>query len=152
MAALDEPGRGGGVEVSPERHDEDVGVEGPGVGLDAPGRRIDRPDRRLHEPHPGLDDVRDTGDATAAAGRAPEHDIELREPEDETVALIDQDDIGVVTELVGQPGRQLQAAEPRAQHHNSHGREDSREGTGRPTRGNIFDTVRSSFRKPYPGG
>ena len=42
----------------------------------------------------------------------PEHHVELREPEDEGVALVDQRDLNVVPELVGQPGRQLEAAEP----------------------------------------
>ncbi len=53
---------------------------------------------------------------------SPEHDLELREPEDEPVLLIDQDDVNIVAELVGQPGRQLQTAEARTENDDAHGR------------------------------
>ena len=57
-----------------------------------------------------------------ASGRATEHDVELREPEDEPVALVDQHDVGGVAELVRQPRRQLQPAKACPEHHDAHRR------------------------------
>src|SRR5207244_4767722 len=53
-------------------------------------------------------------------GEAPEHHVELREPEDEGVARVDERYLHLVGELVGQPGRQLEATEPGAQDHDMH--------------------------------
>ena len=68
---------------------------------------------------PGLSRSR-YGWNTAEGRRPPEHDVELREPEHEPLALVDQDDVEFITELVGQPRRQLQAAEARTQHEDPH--------------------------------
>ena len=43
VAALDQAGRGLGVQVGAERDHQHVGVEGPGVGLDPLGGGVDRP-------------------------------------------------------------------------------------------------------------
>ena len=43
---------------------------------------------------------------------SPEHDVQLREPEHERVALIDQNDLDAVPELTRQSARELQPAEP----------------------------------------
>ena len=37
----------------------------------------------------------------------PEHDVQLRESENESVALVDEDDVDVVAELFGESGGQL---------------------------------------------
>ena len=57
--------------------------------------------------------------------RVPEHHVQLREPEHESVAPVDQDDVGTVAEFRRQSRRQLQPGEPRPEHHDTHGREDS---------------------------
>ncbi len=119
VAGLDESRSRLRVEIGAERDDEDVGVEGAGVGLDAFGVGVDGADRRLHELHTGLDEVA-VGVTHLLGERSSEHHVELGEPEDEVVALVDEHDVDVVPELFGQPGRQLQAAESRPQHHNTH--------------------------------
>ena len=50
-----------------------------------------------------------------------EHDVELRESEDEPLASVDEDDVGVRPELLGERRRDLQPAETCAQDDNSHG-------------------------------
>ncbi len=45
---------------------------------------------------------------------APEHDIELREAEHESVALVDEGDPHFVGDRLGQPGRELETAETRS--------------------------------------
>ncbi len=119
VAAFDEAGSRRRVEIGAERDHEDVGVEGARIGLDSLGSRIDRVDVRLHEPDAGLHDV---GVVMVHRGcrRSPEHDLELREPEDEGVGPVDEHDVDVVSELFREPRRQLESAEPRAQHHHSH--------------------------------
>jgi hypothetical protein len=54
--------------------------------------------------------------------RSAEHHLELREPEDEAVGLVDQDEIDVVTELLGQPSGELQSSESCTKHHDAHRR------------------------------
>ena len=121
VASFDEPGRRGRVEIGAECDDEDVGVERARLGLDSLGGRIDRGDVRLHEPHAGLHDV---GVVMVHRGccRAAEHHLELREPEDERLGPVDEHDVDVVAELVGQPRRQLEPAEPGAQDDDPHQR------------------------------
>jgi len=58
----------------------------------------------LHDVTVWVDDVR--------RRRAAEHDVELREAEDEAVAAIDQYDLQLVTQCIGEPGGQLQPTEP----------------------------------------
>ena len=69
--------------------------------------------------HAGLHDVA-VGVVHRIRDGAPEHDVELGEPEHEPVGPIDQDDLDVVAEVLGEPRRQLQATEPRTQHHDPH--------------------------------
>ena len=57
VAALDQPGRVGRVQVGAEGHDQDVAVERAGVGLDPRGDGVDRADRRLHERDARLHEV-----------------------------------------------------------------------------------------------
>ena len=73
---------------------------------------IDRGDRLLQEPHAGLRDVA-VGQPHRVGRRAPEHHVELREPEDERVALVDQRHLDLVAERLREHGAQLQPAEPR---------------------------------------
>jgi hypothetical protein len=67
--------------------------------------------------------------------RSPEHDVQLREPEDEGIALIDQHDVTLVAELFGQPGRQLKAAESRTKDHDTHNGEPIGRARGTVSRG-----------------
>ena len=115
VAGLDEAGRRRGVEVGARGPRPARRPRSAGVGLDPARCRIDGPDRGLHEPHAGLDQSR-YGCRDRLGRRAAEHDVELGEAEDESVGPVDQDDVDVVTELVGQPRRQLEAAEAGAQH------------------------------------
>jgi len=55
-------------------------------------------------------------------GRAAEHHVELGEPEDETIGAIDQDDVGVVAELLGQPGRKFEPTKAGSGDHHAHPR------------------------------
>ncbi len=74
---------------------------------------------RLHEPHPGLDEV--TVGVDDHRGQCPpEHDVELGEAEHEPLGLVDQDEIELVAEPLGQPRRELETAETRTEHQNSH--------------------------------
>ena len=77
--------------------------------------RIDFANRALDELHTRLDDVR-IRKPDGVGSRSPEHHVELREPEHERVALIDQNELDLVSELLRQPGRQLEAPEPGAEH------------------------------------
>jgi len=51
-----------------------------------------------------------------------EHDVELRESEDEPVVPIDQGDVNAIPKAFGQLGCHLHATEACAKHNNSHGR------------------------------
>jgi hypothetical protein len=109
------------VQVGAEGHHEHVALEGAGVGLHLAGRGVDRADRGLDELHAGLDHVRVR--VVHGLGRGPaEHDVELGEPEHEAVGLVDEDDVGLLAELLGEPGRQLQPPEPCPEDHHPHGR------------------------------
>ena len=118
VAPVEEPRRRFGLQVGSERHDEHVRIERAGIGLDTFRARVDHADSRLHELHSRLDEVA-VGVTDLFRTRPPEHHVEFREPEDKVLALVDQDDIDVGSELVGQPGRQLQSAESRTEHRNS---------------------------------
>ena len=121
MAALDEPRRSVGVQVGTEGHDQHVAIKGTGVGLHPLGHRVDGLDRGLQEPHARLHDV-GVAVVHVVGGRLAEHDVELREAEDEAVGSVDEHDIGVVTQRLRQPRRQLQPPEPRSQDEYAHGR------------------------------
>lgn len=51
---------------------------------------------------------------------AAEHDVEFGEAEDEAVGLVDEQYLDVVSEFLGEPRGDLQAAESGSQHQNSH--------------------------------
>ena len=68
------------------------------VGLDALCSGIDRPHRRLDELHARPDEVT-VGMPDRQWQGAPEKDVQLGEPEDEAVTLVDQHDVEVVTDL-----------------------------------------------------
>ena len=114
VAALGQAGRGLEVVVGAERDDEDVGLVGAGVGRHAPRLGIDRRDRLLQEPHARLGDLA-VRQAHRVAARAPEHHVELREAEDERVALVDQRHVDLVAERLRERGGELEPAEARAE-------------------------------------
>ena len=66
----------------------------------------------------GLADV-PVGQPYVIEATPPEHHVQLRETEDERVALVDESDLDVVAEILGEPGRELQAAEPGSEDQNS---------------------------------
>ena len=121
VTSFDEPRRRARVEVRTECDHEDVRIERASLGLDALRGRIDRGDVRLHELHAGLDDV---GVAVVHRwfSRAAEHHLELREAEDERLGTVDEHDVDVVAELVGQARGQLETAEAGAQDDDPHQR------------------------------
>ena len=59
------------------------------------------------------------GQADVLGRRMAEHHIELRVPEDERVARLDQRDAGVVAERVGEDRRELEPAETGAENENA---------------------------------
>ena len=103
VTRLDQPRRRGRVEVGAERDHQDVRVEGAGGGLDPARVRVDRHHVRLHETHAGL---RDVGVRMVDLGGRPaaEHHVELGEAEHEAVGPVDEYDVDVVAELLGQGG------------------------------------------------
>ena len=118
-APLGEARGGLRVEVGAERDDQQIGLERPVVGLDATGRRVDRVDLRLDEVHSRFDGI--TVRVPHGLGRrAPEHDVELGEPEHERVVAVDQRDVDVIAERFRQAGGELEAAEPGPQDEYAH--------------------------------
>ena len=120
VAAFHQPRRGRRIEVGAERHDQHVRVERSGVGHHAPGGGIDGSHRGLQEPHARLDDVA-VGMTDVGRHLPSEHHVELREAEDERVALVDEHDVDGVAEGVRKNRRQLEAAEAGAEHHDTRG-------------------------------
>ena len=89
------------------------------LGDDPSRGRIERLDPCLDEPQSRLVYVGVT--VQDVAGRGPsEHHVQLGEAEDEIAGLVDQHDVEVVAELLGQPSGEFQAAEPRTEHHDLH--------------------------------
>jgi hypothetical protein len=119
VTTLDEPGRRLRVQVGTKGDDEDVRFEGAGIGLDPLGVRVDGEHRRADETHARLDQIT-VRVHDRCRQRPAEHDVQLGEPEDETVALIDQDHVGGVPEPLGQPRRQLETAESSAEDQDPH--------------------------------
>ena len=114
MAAFDEAGGCGEVVVGAERDDEDVGVVGVLVGDHAAGGWVDGGDELLAEVDAGLVDG-GVGGADVGAGLAAEHELELREAEDEGVVLVDEGDADLVAELLREAGGELEATEAGAE-------------------------------------
>ena len=106
------------VVVGAERDDEHIGLVNGGVGRHAPRLRVDGRDRFTNEPHARLRKARVRQPHGVGRG-TPEHDIELRVSEDERVARIDQRDGGFFAELLGEDGRELEPAKPRAENDDS---------------------------------
>src|SRR5580700_7058715 len=91
VTPFDQSWSSGGIQVGPERDDQDVALEGSRVCLHAFVRGIDGPDCRLHEAQTRLVDgtvrMKDLGGRLST-----EHHVQLRESKYESVALIDEDD------------------------------------------------------------
>ncbi len=111
VAAFLESWGGLDVQVRPEGDHQDVGLVDALVGDDALALGVDGEHRLLTELDVGLGDVAVAQPDFVQAPPA-EHHVELREAEDEGVALVDQGDPDLVPEPLGEPGRQLEAAEP----------------------------------------
>ena len=108
-----------GIEIGAESDDHHIRIERAGIGRHTLGDRIDRLHRRLDELHARLDQITVRVPHFSRHG-PPEHHIELREPEHERVAPIYQNDLDGTIELLGQPGGQLQTAEPSTEHQDTH--------------------------------
>ena len=115
VAAFHQPRRGCRIEVGAERDHQNVRLERSRVGHHAPGGRIDGSHRGLQESHARFDDVA-VGMAHVGRHLPSEHHVELREAEDERVALVDEHDVDGVAEGIRKNRRQLEAAESRAEH------------------------------------
>ncbi len=124
MSALLEPGRGLEVVVGAERHDENVGLVHSAVRDDAPSLRVDRGDRLAEEADAGLGELR-VRQPNVLEPDSPEHHVELRVAEDERLGLVDQRDARVLSERLGQLGRQLEAGEARTEDENALAHEPS---------------------------
>ena len=120
VAAGVEPGRRAGVVVGAERDDEHVGVVGLEVGDDPHRLGVDRHDRLLTEAHAGLRHPR-VRDPDRLGRCLAEQQVELREAEDERVALVDQGAVELVADRVGQARGEFEPAEARAEDHDPHG-------------------------------
>ena len=114
VARLGEPGRRVEVVVGAERDDEDVGLVDPRIGRDPARLGIDRGDRLLQEADAGLGDV-SVRKANGVQSRPPEHHVELRVAEDESVALVDQGDGDLVADRLREHRRELEPAEAGSQ-------------------------------------
>ena len=113
-AARLEAGRRLHVVVGAHRHDEEVRVVGAGVGGHPPGDRVDPGHRLLAELDAVLVDV--AVGQPHLVGRLPaEHHLELGVAEDERVVAVQQRDADRVLKRLGEPRRQLEAAEARAE-------------------------------------
>ena len=113
-AARLEAGRRLHVVIGAHGHDEEVGVVGAGVRGDPPGGGVDAGHRLLAELDAVLVDVAVV--QPHVVGRLPaEHHLELGVAEDERVVAVQQRDADHVLERLGEPRRQLQAAEARAE-------------------------------------
>ena len=77
---------------------------------------IDGDDRLLPELHVGLRNVA-VVQPHVIERFASEHHVELREPEDERVVLVDEGHAYVVGELLGEASRQLEATESGSEYH-----------------------------------
>jgi hypothetical protein len=53
--------------------------------------------------------------------RPAEHDVQFLVAEDECLGTVDENQVKRISELVGQPGGNLQSAKSGTQHHHTHG-------------------------------
>ena len=115
------------IQVRTEGDHEEVAFVGPLIGDDPLVHRIDGAHRLLEEVDVRPGDV-PVGEADPFSGLPSEHDVELREAEDEGVALVDQRDVHIVAKCLGEPSRQLEPSEagPEDQDPGRHDRARSR--------------------------
>ena len=102
--------RGLGVEIGAECNDEDVCFESLLIGAHHLCDRVDRRHFGADEAHARLHDIVEAVQDMRGVGVA-EHDVQLREAEDESLTLVDQHDVDIVAELLGQQGREFQPTE-----------------------------------------
>ena len=118
VAACDQAGRGGRVQVRAEGHHQDVCLESAGRGLHPAGLRIERADLGLDEAHARLRNL--SVGVTHRVRRLPaEHHIQFGEAEDEGVVLVDEHEVERVAEPLREDGCQFQAAKAGPQHHDA---------------------------------
>ena len=113
-AARREAGRRVHVVVGAHGHDEEVRVVGAGVRGHPPGGGVDAGHRLLAELDTLLVDVA-VVQPHLVGGLPAEHHLELGEAEHERVVAVQQRDADRVLERLGEPRRQLQATEARAE-------------------------------------
>ena len=114
VASVGEPRRSVHVVVGPERHDQEVRLVGLDVGRHRSRDRIDRGDRLLQKAHSGLGEVA-IWETSCFHRRPAKQHVELRVPEDERVALVDQRDCDAVAERLRKNGCELETSEPRTE-------------------------------------
>ena len=110
VSHLEQSGGRRGVEVRAEREDEHVRFEGARIRLDPLRLRIDGADDALDEPDSGLLDV-PVGMEHLVGLTTAEHDVELGEPKDEPLSLVDEGHVDVGSQPFRESGGKLQAAE-----------------------------------------
>jgi hypothetical protein len=110
VTVLHKARRGGRVVIGAQRHDQDVGLVGAAVGDHVTGLRIDRRDLFLAELDPASRDV-PIRVADLFAGLPAEQDLQLGEPEDERVILVNEGDVHLIAQRRRQPRGQLQPSE-----------------------------------------
>jgi len=93
-----------------EEHAPDAAAFASAIGLHPSVLRVYRGHEFLTELDALLGDVA-VMQPCLCGGPSAEHDVQLREPEDERVVLIDERDVDLVCERVGESRRQLQARE-----------------------------------------
>ncbi len=110
VAAFDEAGSRGGVEVCAEGDDEEVGFEVAGVSNDGADGGVEGTDSGLEDADAGFDEVA-VKMTDLGGGLMAEHHFEFGEAEDEGVGLVDEDDVDGVAEGFGEDGGEFEAAE-----------------------------------------
>ena len=118
VAALHQSGSDIDVQVGPEGDNEDVGVVGAFIGDDAFAVGVDGGDGLLAELDVRPGDV-PVVQSYVARLRRPNITSSFEKPKTNASALVDESDLDVVAKVLGQPGRELQAAEPGSEDQNS---------------------------------
>ena len=109
--SLGQPGRRVEVVVGAQSHDEDVGLVRALIRRHPPRLRVDGRDGLAQETDAGLDDF-GIRQADIFGLRLAEHHVELRIAEYERLVRVDQRDARIVSECVGQKGRELETPKP----------------------------------------